>query len=69
MSTSFDAKKQLRFVITLGTSTFDAAGKYDQIVLQGFRASVDIDKAGGVQMGTLRAKIYGVSQSDMNTWG
>ena len=45
MSTSFDAKKQLRFVITLGTSTFDAAGKYDQIVLQGFRASVDIDKA------------------------
>ena len=64
---SFSEKKQLRFVITLGTGSFDAAGKYDQITLQGFRASVDIDKAGGVQMGTLRAKIYGVSQSDMNT--
>lgn len=34
--------------------------------MQGFRASVDIDKAGGNQMGTLQARIYGVSQSDMN---
>lgn len=66
-SKSFDNKKGLRFVITRGTGSFDAAGKHDQITLQGFRASVDIDKAGGVQMGTLRAKIYGVSQSDMNT--
>jgi hypothetical protein len=28
---------------------------------------VDIDKAGGMLMGTLRAQIFGVSQSDMNS--
>lgn len=55
---SFSNKKALRFVITLGTG--------DQITLQGFRASVSISKAGGVQMNTMQAKIYGVSQSDMN---
>ena len=66
MATSFENKKALRFVITLGTGKFGSSNN-DQITLQGFRASVDIDKAGGVQMGTLRAKIYGVSQSDMNT--
>lgn len=66
MATSFENKKALRFVITLGTGKFGSSNN-DQIILQGFRASVDIDKAGGVQMGTLRAKIYGVSQSDMNT--
>lgn len=66
MTKSFDNKKALRFVITLGTGKFGSSNN-DQITLQGFRASVDIDKAGGVQMGTLRAKIYGVSQSDMNT--
>ena len=66
MAKSFDNKKALRFVITLGTGKFGSSNN-DQITLQGFRASVDIDKAGGVQMGTLRAKIYGVSQSDMNT--
>lgn len=66
MATSFENKKALRFVITLGTGKFGSSNN-DQITLQGFRASVDIDKAGGVQMGTLLAKIYGVSQSDMNT--
>ena len=66
MAKSFDNKKALRFVITLGTGKFGSSNN-EQITLQGFRASVDIDKAGGVQMGTLRAKIYGVSQSDMNT--
>lgn len=63
---SFANKKQLRFVITLGTSTFDG-GQNNQLILQGFRAVVDIDKAGGMMMGTLRAKIYGVSQSAMNS--
>lgn len=43
-SKSFDNKKELRFVITLGTSSFDTASKYDQIVLQGFRASADVAK-------------------------
>lgn len=63
---SFANKKQLRVVVTLGTKTFGSEG-FDRIILEGFRASVTIDKAGGVQMGTLRAKIYGVKQQDMNS--
>jgi len=34
--------------------------------MEGFRSSVEIDKAGLQMRGTLRAQIYGVSQSDMN---
>lgn len=63
---SFETKKELRFVITLETGKFGSSDS-DRIILQGFRASVEIDKAGGMQMSTLRAKIYGVSQSDMNS--
>lgn len=63
---SFDNKKQLRFVITLGTGKFGSSNN-DIITLQGFRATADIDKAGGMMMGTLRAKIYGVKQADMNS--
>lgn len=61
---SFANKKQLLFTITLGTGTFGAGA--NQINLQGFRASAEIDKAGGNQMGTLQARIYGVAQKDMN---
>lgn len=63
---SFENKKALRFVITLGTGKFGSSDN-DTITLQGFRASADIDKAGGMMMGTLRAKIYGVNQQDMNS--
>jgi len=63
---SFDNPKELRFVITLGTGTFGSSNN-NQITLQGYRAIADIDKAGGMMMGTLRALIYGVSQSDMNS--
>lgn len=63
---SFENKKALRFVITLGTGKFGSSNN-DQITLQGFRATAAIDKAGGMMMGTLRAKIYGVSQADMNS--
>jgi hypothetical protein len=63
---SFEAKKQLRFIITLGTGKF-SSGNNNQIRLEGFRATVTIDKAGGMMMGTLRAQIYGVKQSDINS--
>lgn len=63
---SFENKKALRFVITLGTGKFGSSNN-DTITLQGFRATADIDKAGGMMMGTLRAKIYGVKQVDMNS--
>jgi len=63
---SFENKKALRFVITLGTGKFGSSNN-DTITLQGFRAIADIDKAGGMMMGTLRAKIYGVAQANMNS--
>lgn len=59
-------KKSLRFVITLGTAKFGSSSN-NQITMEGFRASVMVDKAGGQQMSTLRAQIYGVSQNDMNS--
>lgn len=63
---SYSNRKALKFVITLGSTSFTYSGT-DQIILQGFRATADIDKAGGMMMGTLRAKIYGVAQEDMNS--
>lgn len=64
---SFSNKKQLKFIITLdprnGTGNFNENN--NTITLQGFRASVDIDKSGGVQMSTLRAKIWGMRKEDM----
>jgi hypothetical protein len=68
---SFTNPKELRFVITLATGKFGSS-QNNQITLPtpgsklGFRAVADIDKAGGMMMGTLRAQIYGVSQSHMN---
>ena len=55
---SFSDKKQLKFIITVNA---------DKVVLTGFRASVDVDKAAGMIAGTLRAKIYGVRESDMHS--
>ena len=65
MTLSFDNKKSLRFVITLATGKFGSANN-NQITLQGFRAMAEIENAGGMQMSTLRARIYGVPQADMN---
>ena len=63
--TSFAEKKQLRFVITLATGRFGGTDN-DTITLEGFRATADIEKAGGMMMGTLKARVYGVSQDVMN---
>lgn len=62
---SFENKKELRFVITLSGRRFGSSSN-DQITLEGFRAIAQINLAGGNQMGNLSAQIYGVSQSDMN---
>lgn len=76
MSSSFENKKSLRFAITLenGASfnqtgaTVDESGALgNTIILEGFRATVEVEKAGGVQMNTLQARVYGVSQSNMNS--
>lgn len=64
--TSFDNKKQLRFKITLGTGTFGSNGE-DVIDIRGLRAKVDIEKSGGVMLSQAVCKIYGMTQSDMNS--
>ena len=63
---SFDNNKKLKFIITLGTGTFGSQDN-DQVIIEGFRSSISIDKAGGMQMSTLTAKINGISQSDINS--
>jgi hypothetical protein len=50
----------------LGTGKFGSSNN-DTVTLQGFRATADIDKAGGMLMGTLRARIYGVDESSMHS--
>jgi hypothetical protein len=62
---SFSNKKRLRFIITLSNGKFGSSSN-NIITLEGFRASAQITLAGGDQNGTLDARIYGVSQSDMN---
>ena len=64
---SFDNKKELRFVITLGNGQTFQGGSSNQITLEGYRAIVNIDRGGGMMGGTLHAQIYGVTQSDMNS--
>ena len=62
---SFQNKKGLRFVITLGSEKFDDK-EADQIVIEGFRASAVCENSGWVQMGQLRSEIFGLRQADMN---
>lgn len=64
-ASSFSNQKDLRITVTLGTGTFGSSAN-NQIVIQGFRASVDVDKGGGSMFAQLNARVYGVSQSDMN---
>ena len=63
---SFSNSKNLRFVITLGTGKFGSSNN-NQITLEGYRASVNIDKAGGMMMGQLNAQIFGMTLADMNS--
>jgi hypothetical protein len=64
-SSSFTNPKYLNFVITLGAGKTFASGK-NTLTISGLRASVGIDMGGGYMGGTLRARIFGLSQSDMN---
>lgn len=68
-SSSFANPKDLRFIITLRKpgASFTGSPSENTITLQGLRAVVGIDNAGGAMMGTLRAQIFGVNANDMNT--
>jgi len=62
---SFNNKKQLRYVLTLGTTTFQN-GK-NQIIFDGFRSTTEISNAGFMQSGEAKVRIYGVKSSDMDS--
>ena len=64
MTTSFQNKKQLRFVVTLAEGVF--SNKNNQVVLDGFRSIVEVQKAGGQMMSTSTVRIYGLAQELMN---
>jgi len=63
---SLENKKALKFVIHLATGKFGSSDN-NVIELTGFRASAEVSKTGGLQMSTLAARVYGVSESDMRS--
>lgn len=66
---SFSNPKGLKFIISLGSTVFQTdAGpsNKNQIIITGLRAGVDIDKAAGMMNGTLKARIYGLGESQMH---
>jgi hypothetical protein len=65
MNSSFKNKKELRFTLTLNDGQeFNAKGD-NVVTLKGFRATADIDKAGGMQMTTASCRIFGVGLDAM----
>lgn len=63
MSNSFQNIKRLRFTITLALGTF--ADGTNQVILEGFRSIVDVQKGGGQMMSSCNLRIFGLSQSLM----
>ena len=61
-------KKRIKAVITLNSPSggFQSAGGANQVTLEGYRIIADIQKAGGMSMGTANFRIYGLRQQDMN---
>ena len=59
------SKKILNIKITLLNQNFESTGT-NNIELEGFRSSVLIERAGGVQLGSAKLKIYGLPQADMD---
>ena len=64
-NSSFVNQKLLEITITLGAGKTFASGK-NTLTIIGLRASVNIDMGGGYMGGTMRARIFGLSQDDMN---
>lgn len=60
MTNSFRNPKKLRFTFTLAIGTFENGN--NQVIVEGFRSSVEIQNAGGSMMVNATAKIWGLSQ-------
>lgn len=64
MSNSFENPKRLRFTITLALGTF--ANGTNEVILEGFRSTVEVQKAGGQMMSSCNFRIFGLSQELMS---
>lgn len=63
--TSYENVKGLRFVFTLAIGSFSSGA--NTLTVEGLRASANINNAGGAVLSTLRATIFGMTASDMNS--
>ena len=65
MGSSFQ-RRSLRITFKLATGSFTQTGSPDTLVLEGYRAQVEIDAPGGYEFSTCRLRVYGIDQFDMN---
>ena len=65
MGSSFQ-KRRLRITFQLATGALNKTGNPDKVVLEDFRAQVQIDAPGGYQYATCRAAIYGITKETMD---
>lgn len=65
MGLSFQ-RRRLRVTFKLASGTFARDGDPDTLVLEGYRAQVEIDAPGGYEFATCRLRIYGVDRFDMD---
>lgn len=61
MGSSFQ-RRNLRFTFQLATGTFIKEGSPDNLVIDGFRAQVEIDAPGGYEFATCRVRIFGLER-------
>lgn len=65
MGLSFQ-RRRLRVTFKLAAGTFSQVGDPDTLVLENYRAQVEIDAPGGYEFATCRLRIYGVDRFDMD---
>lgn len=58
-------KRQLEFTFQLGLGTFGDSGEFDTLTVSGLRATVALTKVTGHAMGTLNARIFGLTRDQL----
>lgn len=65
MASSFQ-RRRLRFTIQLANGTFNKDGNPDTVVIEDFRAHVEIQALGGYMFSSCKATIFGLSKETMD---
>jgi hypothetical protein len=65
MVSSFQ-RRRIRVTFQLAAGTFLREGDPDTVVIEDFRASVDIDAPGGYEFSVCRVRMYGIEQQTMD---